>query len=285
MAWVKLDDSMPLNPKVLAAGVDGFALDVAAIAYSSRFRTDGFIADHALPALFPPLRNPGRVADRLVEVGRWNRVEGGWMIHDFLEYQPSATDQAELSRKRADAGKRGGKASGRTRRTNSEATAKQKVEAKPKQVASTDSNPVPSRPVPTRTQPLSVEVEDALAVVASDASLARTRPRNPVWDTLAEVFGDPSTKTARSVRGKVVASLTQAGATPPEILRRVAMWPLHYPDATLTDLALEKHWDALARPPLKATTADVDRLRERAEHERRLREAEQKHAELRGLPS
>src|SRR5690606_25592436 len=275
---------MPVNPKVLAAGVDGFALDVAAIAYSSRFRTDGFIADHALPALFPPLRNPGRVADRLVEVGRWNRVEGGWMIHDFLEYQPSATDQAELSRKRADAGKRGGKASGRARRTNSEATAKQKVEAMSKQVASTDSNPVPSRPVPS--QPVLVpEVEDALTVVASDASLARTRPRNPVWDTLAEVFGEPSTKTARSVRGKVVASLTQAGATPSEIQRRVVMWPLHYPDATLTDLALEKHWDALARPPLKATTADVDRLREKADHERRLREAEQKYAELRGLPS
>lgn len=82
-----------------------------------------------------------------------------------------------------------------------------------------------------------------------------------------------------------MASLMQAGATPAEIHRRVMMWPLHYPDATLTDLALEKHWDALARPPLKATTADVDRLREKADHERRLREAEQKYAELRGLPS
>jgi hypothetical protein len=136
VAWVRLDDAMPHHPKVMAAGPQGFALDVAGICYSNKHATDGFIPDYALPAVCPSLSSSRKWAGRLVEVGRWVRVDGGWQIHDIGDFQPSAVDQKDLSKKRAEAGRRGGLRSGSSRR-----------EASPKQVALTDPNPVPSRPV------------------------------------------------------------------------------------------------------------------------------------------
>jgi hypothetical protein len=77
------------------------------------------------------------------------------------------------------------------------------------------------------------------------------RPRNDVWDTLNTLFGEPTTRSAQTLRGKVCFSLRQAGATPDEIIRRAKRWPLHFDSATLTAPALEKHWDTLARKPLR----------------------------------
>lgn len=137
MAWAKLDDGMPTHPKVMAAGPLAFALDVAAICYSNKHLTDGHIAEHVLPAVLPGMNKPKRHADRLVEVGRWSEIEGGWVIHDFHDFQPTAAHQREVSRKRAEAGSKGG----------SKSTSKRRASGK--QNASTVSKPVPARPVPT----------------------------------------------------------------------------------------------------------------------------------------
>ena len=137
MAWVKLDDAMPGHPKVMAAGPQAFALDVAGICYSNKHATDGFIATHSLAAVLPCLPNAKRWAARLVEVGRWHPVDGGWRIHDIADYQPTAEEQKDISRKRAAAGRKGGTKSGETRRS--------KIEADAKQVASTEPNPDPTR--------------------------------------------------------------------------------------------------------------------------------------------
>ncbi len=77
--------------------------------------------------------------------------------------------------------------------------------------------------------------------------------QNPIWDALTQVFGEATTETARSRRGKVCRSLAAAGANPDEIVRRARSWPRHFDDATLTELALEKHWDVLGRKPLRVT--------------------------------
>jgi len=83
------------------------------------------------------------------------------------------------------------------------------------------------------------------------AAAPRARPRNAIWDTLTEVFGEPTTRSAQKVRGKVCSSLSAARASPDEIISRAKRWPLHFDGATMTDLALEKHWDTLARQPLR----------------------------------
>lgn len=92
---------------------------------------------------------------------------------------------------------------------------------------------------------LEPEVEQDLAAAP------RKRPRNELWDALEVIFGPAETRTAQTLRGKVVSSLALAGATPAEINARARRWRLHFEGATMTELALEKHWDTLPRRPLK----------------------------------
>jgi hypothetical protein len=47
--------------------------------------------------------------------------------------------------------------------------------------------------------------------------------------------------------------LVEAGATGEEVVKRAKTWPNHFEKATLTDRALEDHWDKLGRPPLRRT--------------------------------
>ena len=77
------------------------------------------------------------------------------------------------------------------------------------------------------------------------------RKRDEIWDTLTHIFGEPTTRTEQTGRGKVVSSLRMAKATPEEILRRAKAWPTHYGDVVLTEHALEKHWTSLGRKPLR----------------------------------
>lgn len=111
MGWGRLDDGYPHHTKLLAAGPDALALDIAGICYANRCGTDGWVPDVMLPALYPPLKRPRKAADRLVEVGRWERADDGWWIHDFADYNFSAAEAAERKAKRAEAGRKGGKAS------------------------------------------------------------------------------------------------------------------------------------------------------------------------------
>lgn len=96
----------------------------------------------------------------------------------------------------------------------------------------------------------------------------KQRPRDEVWDALADIFGQPTTRTNRSLRNKITGSLREAGATYAEVHARAVRWPSYFPGATLTETALEKHWDRLARPPLRMTElqqreleAEIDRRR------------------------
>ncbi len=225
MAWVKLDDTMPTHPKVLAAGPQAFALDVAGICYSNKHATDGMIASYALPAVLPGLSNPKRHAAKLVEVGRWVEVDGGWVIHDVQEYQPTAAEQKEVSRKRAEAGRKGGSKSKRP----GEATSKQSA----KQVASVPDNPDPTRPVP-KNKPL-----------ASDKP---TRPPDPIFESIIEACGlnlDELTKSARGATNRAAKELREVGATPDGIRARAKVHRKRWPDAECTPSSLAKNYAQL----------------------------------------
>lgn len=124
MVWAKVDDQYPRNRKVLAAGAEGMALDIAGMCWSNAEGTDGHIPDYVVAALYP-MRSPRKTAAKLVEVGRWHApdhdcpdcpaVDGGWYIHDFLKYNPTADRAAAKSEARSKAGRRGGKESGKAR--------------------------------------------------------------------------------------------------------------------------------------------------------------------------
>lgn len=104
--WVKLDDNLPQHPKFVGLSDGAKWLWIVGLCYCGRYLTDGYIPDSAL--------SPGqrRTAHRLEAARLWIRdPEGhGWLVHSYLDYQPSKT-QVELDRrKRSEAGAKGARA-------------------------------------------------------------------------------------------------------------------------------------------------------------------------------
>lgn len=95
MSWVKLDDQFFSNPKVLLAGRDARDLYLAGLAFCAAQLTDGFIPDNALRMLAAQadVDEPAALAVRLVAVDLWERLDGGYQIHDWLKYNPPASEQ------------------------------------------------------------------------------------------------------------------------------------------------------------------------------------------------
>lgn len=110
--WFKLDDHGWCHAKVAAAGNEAYGAWCRAGQWSSSQLTDGFIPE-AIALVIAPVKvwrklelcgGPGRA-------GLVDRVEGGWQIHDYLDFNPAASNvrasRAELAEKRGEAGKRG----------------------------------------------------------------------------------------------------------------------------------------------------------------------------------
>lgn len=141
--------------------------------------------------------------------------------------------------------------------------------------------PTPTQSGRTPTQSGGPKVNRQLTVKEPTAPAEpAARPRDEVWDALATVFGDPVTRGERALRGKIVRSLKEAGATGREVHRRCDAWDEHWrPDGkgsspTLTLTALEKHWTALGK-----TAGEAPRILTDAEIAGLIAEDEQRRAE------
>lgn len=133
MSWLRIDDDFYDHPKIVAAGPLAIALHVLSMAYASRHGTDGFIPAAMLPWLVRfdgiqltlglDARGPAMAVDvsaiaaRLVDLDLWHWAEApcarcaevlenrdarpataaGYLIHDFLEYNPTA-EEVSLTR-------------------------------------------------------------------------------------------------------------------------------------------------------------------------------------------
>jgi len=98
MGWVRIDDTHQDHPKIVAAGAFAELLDIRAICYSARFETDGRIDRVALSLISRDLPRPTVYANKLVKVGRWRVASrrdkcDGWIIHDYLDVQPSKAER------------------------------------------------------------------------------------------------------------------------------------------------------------------------------------------------
>jgi len=101
MAWTRIDDKFLMNPKVQSAGAYGMALYLSGLIYCNTNLTDGFIPDVMLPVLCGlAFQTPNKKgADVLVSLNLWERVDGGYLIHDFLSFNKSK-QEIELINKR-----------------------------------------------------------------------------------------------------------------------------------------------------------------------------------------
>lgn len=89
MAWIKLDDNFPDHQKVERLNDSAFRLHVSALCHCARNLTDGFVSRKSLGRLTDNSR-PSRLTSKLIDAGLWAATEGGWFVHDYLDYNPSA---------------------------------------------------------------------------------------------------------------------------------------------------------------------------------------------------
>lgn len=111
MTWVRIDDNFHWHPKVEGLSCLAYRLFVGSICYANRYQTAGFIRAKSVRNLCgssaTPVRNLFRPCAELVRAKLWERAEGGYLIHDYFEYQPDPIKRA--------AGRKGGIVSAQAR--------------------------------------------------------------------------------------------------------------------------------------------------------------------------
>ena len=104
LPWVRLDTSMPDNPKVVElcergdVGMAAAFVWTCSLAYSGKHGTDGYIPR----AILPRLNGKAKHAQMLVQARLWDAdpATGGWLIHGWEEFQES-TDETKKRSERA----------------------------------------------------------------------------------------------------------------------------------------------------------------------------------------
>lgn len=105
--WFRLDTDLFDNPKIMRAAIDGgdqaLMLWIRGLAYSTKHLTDGWV----------PLPLPKqwgyrqRHVDALTTHVLWIPLEitddGGWLINDYRDYQPTRAEWEALGEKRSTA--------------------------------------------------------------------------------------------------------------------------------------------------------------------------------------
>ena len=145
MTWVRLDDQFFRHPKVLRAGRDARDLYLAALCYAGGALTDGRIPTEALPGLGAEALGSVDSSDavnRLVGTGLWEAVPEGYLIHDYLRYNPSRQQVLSTREIRAQVGRMGGIA-------KSQAKSKQIATIPSKSPSKIVARPRPRPPSPT----------------------------------------------------------------------------------------------------------------------------------------
>lgn len=229
MSWVKTDDGMSRNRKILPLSDAAFRLDREAIEWCSANTTDGRIAADEFADI--SRRAIPKNVDELVRRGRWHKAQDGpcghescptpgpdgWVIHDYLDYNPSKVEvEAEKKRKaerqrRWLEKKRGGAsddAAGDASRGRS-ANASRDTNGDASRVAA-PSRPVPSRPDGGGTG--TVPGGQPPAATRQDAAGGGPKDQNPPTAPPVPSNGRPDLAAAREAVRAAQAAARRPGA-------------------------------------------------------------------------
>ncbi len=184
-----MDDTLHDHPKVDAVleldehgGLAAMGLWALVLSSVSGQLTDGVISRRVVRRLAP--EHGEALAAVLVSNGLWDVEGDGWVMHDYLDCNESRAKVLSRREARVAAGRRGGRASGETRRTapveaageaNSEAFASPAVEANAEALADAkfEPRPDPTRPFGEGVDAGAINDEHTALVVA----VLRTAPR------------------------------------------------------------------------------------------------------------
>ena len=101
MGWVRIDDNFADHPKVIALSDAAFRLFITGLCYSNRQLTDGVVPYQIVMAWVGD--NPEKPSDELEDQNLWERVDKGFKIRSYDEYQPT---RESVEHKRAQARER-----------------------------------------------------------------------------------------------------------------------------------------------------------------------------------
>lgn len=123
MRYVLLLESAYDNGKLCSLSHRAFRLWANSLSYSRKHRTDGYLTPAQVDVLLRLYRLVKRDVDELVDKGGWEKVQTGYLIHDFLEVNPSEAELGSVSEAKSEAGRLGGLRSAASRRSKTEADA------------------------------------------------------------------------------------------------------------------------------------------------------------------
>lgn len=97
MSWARLDDGFHDHPKVIGVDLSAIGLFTVCLTWSCKQGTDGFVPTHVAERLSD--HTPSFVSE-LLRTGLFEERDGGYYIHDFLDYNPPSKAR-EVKRKLA----------------------------------------------------------------------------------------------------------------------------------------------------------------------------------------
>lgn len=103
MAWARLDDGFYDHPKTISLwrrSPGAVGLHVRAITYCAKHLTDGHISEEVVNGMAPLQRDREAMVKALITEGQWyENGEDGFVIHDYLDWNPSKEEVLEKRRK------------------------------------------------------------------------------------------------------------------------------------------------------------------------------------------
>lgn len=111
MSWLRIEGKAPQHPKIAPLSDAAFRLHFTAMCWCVEHLTDGHVP-FEIPKTLTSTQRGKRLGDALKDLesrGLWHATPGGgWMIHDFLDWNPSAEETRAKRAIRAAAGAVGG---------------------------------------------------------------------------------------------------------------------------------------------------------------------------------
>lgn len=98
MGWVRIDDAFYDHPAHAGLDLAAWGLWTWSLAWSNRNLTDGRIPKAAARRMDPD----GIASGALIAAGRWVEDDDAFVVHDFLEFQPSAEQVRKRREKERD---------------------------------------------------------------------------------------------------------------------------------------------------------------------------------------
>jgi hypothetical protein len=249
VTWVRFDDQTLKHPKVRDLSRDAKFLFIAGSMVSAEHLTDGVLSPALIRQALAHTETDQAAIAELAAAELWHEDTewpGWYIIHDYLDYNPSKADIEARKEATAERQRRWREQQRELARVEIADAERNGVSNALRNGVSNEPNPVPLNPVtPVPLDPKAPTPRRARAREADAAAPPRERLRDALWDAGVEVFGEPANQDERGKRNRALKLLRQAGAEADELRRRHRHMTLMWPDITPTDMGLARNWTTI----------------------------------------